>query len=213
MATHPTAAPASSRKPAATCRTPCTNHGVALEYRAAGQRGLVAAGATLVVHPACTAKPRAGPAVAPWTTKSLRPARPVQRPIALRLGVVPLHELRHRQSRMELHLIHGQDGSAPRHMAPRLRYLPLTSGGRRLSEVANQVPLQNRPLIPPPGGERDKSSITASQSPASPARTSWRGSTAGRTPGRCRPRRWSGSSPAWCGRRRPGCRPCRSRAR
>lgn len=54
---------------------------------------------------------------------------------------------------------------------------------------------------------------TASRSRAWPRRTSSPGSTAGRTRARRRPRRPSGSFPACCAHRPPGCRPCRSPAR
>ena len=110
-----------------------------LEHRAAGQRGLMAAGAALAVHPARTPKPRAWPTVALRAAKPLRPARPVQRAVALRLRAVPLDELRHRQPHLELHLVHGHAGSPPRNVAPRLRRARLTSRDGRLSVVANQV--------------------------------------------------------------------------
>jgi len=72
------------------------------------------------------------------TTEPLRPARSVQRPVALGLGAVLLDELRHRQSRLELHVIHGHGVSPPRNIAPRLRRRRLISRDGRLSVVANQ---------------------------------------------------------------------------
>lgn len=55
--------------------------------------------------------------------------------------------------------------------------------------------------------------ITSCRSRGARPRTSSSGSRADRTPVPHPPRRWSGSSPACCARRRPGSRPSRSPAR
>ena len=92
---------------------PCRQwQSASFQYHPTGQRRLVAAGAALVVHPTGAAKPRAGALAARGAAKPVRPARPVQRPVALRLGSVLLDELRHRQPRLKLHLVH-RHGSSP----------------------------------------------------------------------------------------------------
>lgn len=91
-----------------------------LEHRPAGRCRLVPAGAALVIHPACAPKPRSGTSAVFRTAKPLWLARSVRRPVVLGLGPpVSLDKLRHRQPRLELHLIQGHDRPPSCHMAPR----------------------------------------------------------------------------------------------
>ena len=55
--------------------------------------------------------------------------------------------------------------------------------------------------------------VKTSRFPAAPPRTSSTGSRVGRTPTRCRPRRWSGSVQLSGGCPPPECRPCHNQAR
>ena len=111
----------------------------ALEHRAAGQRGLMAASAVRVAHPACMAKPRGGLTAAPGAAEALWPTHPVQRPIELGLRAIPLDELRHRQPRLKLHRVQGHDGSPSRNLATWPHRVRLTLRDSWLIFVANHV--------------------------------------------------------------------------
>lgn len=92
----------------------------ALEHRAGGQRGLVPAGAALVVDRRPAPKPRAGPSSAGRAAEALRPTPLVQGTVALGLGAVAGDELGHGQASLELHGIDAHDAT------------PSPSGGRML---------------------------------------------------------------------------------
>src|SRR5690606_23309890 len=108
------------------------------EDRAAGQRGLMAAGAALVVDAPLTTETGSRTTAATRTAKAVRPAHPVQHAIALGLGAVATNELGHRQAGLELHPIHRHDVAPAGVMAPRLHRRALRSCDRRLRFVANQ---------------------------------------------------------------------------
>lgn len=88
-----------------------------LEHRAADQAALLCAVRALpvaqgVAHERGSSRPRARRAL-----EAARPARRLQRRLALRFGSIQLQELRHRQSRLKLHSVH-RHGAPPVSMRP-----------------------------------------------------------------------------------------------
>ena len=83
----------------------------------AGERGLMPARTALVVDAALATEARARPAIAARAAVALRPARLVQRPVALGFGAVALEELGHRQALLELHPIHRHGRTPGRNRA------------------------------------------------------------------------------------------------
>src|SRR5579883_1969512 len=73
------------------------------------QRRLVSACPTLVIHLPAARKARAAAVAAGRTAESLRPARPIQGPVAFGLGAVLLEKFDHRQTGLELHKIDAHD--------------------------------------------------------------------------------------------------------
>src|SRR5690606_39726676 len=84
----------------------------ALEHRAGGQRGLVPAGAALVVDRRPAPKPRAGPSSAGRAAEALRPTPLVQGTVALGLGAVAGDELGPGPASLELHGIDAHDATS-----------------------------------------------------------------------------------------------------
>src|SRR5690606_4070645 len=104
----------------------------------AGERGLVPTRPALVVGAALATEARARPAVAAWAAEALRPARLVQRPVALGFSAVARKELSHRQALLELHPVHRHDRPPRRNTVTILPVARLISCDSWLRFGANQ---------------------------------------------------------------------------